>query len=69
MNGYECVQFDRKDRISADQSTQPAVVQQPKAVVSRNGNVAVKGGSATQRKNGKATHFVPDHTKPMKKVF
>jgi hypothetical protein len=28
----------------------------------------VKGGSAAPHKNGKATNFVPDQTKPKKKV-
>jgi hypothetical protein len=28
----------------------------------------VKGGSAAPYKNGKATNFVPDQTKPKKKV-
>jgi hypothetical protein len=29
----------------------------------------VKGGNASPHKNGKATNFVPDQTKPKKKVF
>ena len=68
VNGYECVQFERNDRISTDQPTQPTVVQQPRALVPRSSSAAVKGGSATPNKNGKATHSVPDQTKPMKKV-
>ena len=32
-------------------------------------SAAVKGGSATPRKNGKATNSVPDQTKPKKKVY
>ena len=41
-------------------------VSRPRATVSHNGSAAVKGGSAMPRKNGKATHSVPNQTKPMK---
>ena len=69
MNGYECVQFERKGRIGIDQPAQPVVVQRPPAIVPRNGNVMVKGASAAPHKNGKATNSIPDQTKPKKKVF
>ena len=69
MNGFECVQFKRKDRIDTDQPAQPAAVQQPRAAMPRSGSAVVKGGSAAPCKNGKATHSVPDQTKPMKKAF
>ena len=61
MNGYECVQFEKKDRIGVEQTTQSTAVP-------RNCSATVKGGSGVPRKNGKATHFVPDQTKPRKKV-
>ena len=59
MNGYECVQFERKDRIGIDQPT----------AMLRSSSAAMKGGSAVPRKNGKAINYVPNQTKPMKKVF
>ena len=69
MNGYECVQFERKGRIGTDQPAQPAAVQHHRAIVQRSGNATVKGGSAAPHKNGKATNSVPDQTKPNKKMF
>ena len=48
---------------------QTAIVQRPRVAVSYSGSVAVKGSSATPHKNGKATNYVPDQTKPKKKVF
>ena len=39
VNDNECVQFERKDRISTDQPAQPMTVP-------HNGSVAMKGGSA-----------------------
>ena len=69
MNGYECVQFERKGKIGIDQPTQTMVVQHPRAAVLRSGSAVVKGDSAVPRKNGKATNSAPDQTKPMKKVF
>ena len=35
VNGYERVQFERKDRISTDQPAQTAAVHRPRAVVPR----------------------------------
>ena len=69
MNGYECVQFESKEKIDTDQPAQTVAVQHPRAVVPHGGSAVVKGDSAAPRKNGKATHSVPDQTKPMKKVF
>ena len=54
VNGYECVQFERKGKIGTDQPTQ---------------TTAVPGPSAAPRKNGKAINSVPDPTKPKKKVY
>jgi hypothetical protein len=34
--------------------------------MSHSGSAMVKGDSAAPRKNGKATNFVPDQTKPKK---
>ena len=69
MNGYECVQFERKGKISIDQPAQTAAVRRPQAVVLRSGSATVKGGSAAPHKNVKSTNSVPDQTKPKKKVF
>jgi len=69
VNGYECVQFERKDNFFTDQPAQPMVVSHPRAAVPCSGSATMKGGSATPRKNGKAINYVPDQTKPMKKVF
>ena len=68
VNGFECVQFERKGKIGIDQPTQTAAVQRPRAAVPHSGSATVKGGSAVPHKNGKATHSVLDQTKPMKKV-
>ena len=62
MNGYERVQFERKDRISTDQPAQPMALP-------HSDSATMKGGSAVPRKNGKDINSVPDQTKPMKKVF
>ena len=35
VNGFECVQFERKGKIGIDQPTQTAAVQRPRAVVPR----------------------------------
>ena len=35
VNGYECVQFERKGKISTDQPTQTVAVQRPRAAVPR----------------------------------
>ena len=61
MNGYECVQFERKGKIGIDQPTQTATVP-------HRGSAAVKAGYAAPRKNGKATNSAPNQTKPKKKV-
>ena len=60
VNGYEYVQFERKDRIGIDQPTQLTTVQQPQVAVPRSDSAMVKGGNAVPRKNGKATNSVPD---------
>ena len=62
MNGYECVQFEKKDRIGAEQPAQSTAVP-------CSGSAIVKGGSGVPHKNGKATNSILDQTKPMKKVF
>ena len=69
MNGFECVQFERKGKIGIDQPAQTAVVQRLRATVPHSGSAVVKGGSAVPRKNGKATNSAPDQTKPKKKVY
>ena len=46
VNGYECVQFERKDRISAEQLAQSTAVPHPRATMPCSGSAAVKGGSA-----------------------
>jgi hypothetical protein len=55
VNGYECVQFERKGRIGVEQPTQTVVVHRPQVVVPRSSGAAVKGGSAAPPQNGKAT--------------
>ena len=69
MNGYECVQFERKGKIGTDQPAQTMAMQCPRASVPHSGSAAVKGSNAVPRKNGKATNYVPDQTKPKKKVY
>ena len=69
MNDYECVQFERKGRISTDQPAQPTAVQRPWAVVPRSSSAVMKGGNAMPRKNGKTINSVPDQTKLKEKVF
>jgi hypothetical protein len=54
INGYECMQFERKDRIGIEQPAQIAVVPH--------------SGSAAPRRNGKATNSVPNQTKSKKNV-
>jgi hypothetical protein len=61
-NGYECVKFERKGKIGIDRPAQTA------AVPHHTRSAVVKGGSAAPCKNGKFTNFVPDQTKPKKKV-
>ena len=68
MNGYECVQFERKGKIGTYQPAQNATVQRPRAAVPHSGSAIVKGGSAMPRKNVKATNSTPDQTKSKKKV-
>ena len=62
INGYDCVRFERKERVGTDQSAQTAAVP-------HYGSVAVKAGCTAPRKNGKATNSAPDKTKLKKKVF
>ena len=62
MNGYECVQFERKGKIGTDQPAQTVAVQRPRAIVPHS-------GSAAPHKNGKANNSVPDQIKPKKKVY
>ncbi len=50
MNGSECVQFERKEKIGTDQPAQ-------------SGSAALESGSAAPRKNGKATNLSLDQTK------
>jgi hypothetical protein len=69
INGYECVKFERKGKISTDRPVQIAAVLHHRVAMPHSGSVTVKGGSAAPRKNGKATNFVPNQTKPKKKVF
>ena len=69
VNGYECVQFERKGKIGTYQPAQNATVQRPRAAVPHSGSAIVKGGSAMPRKNVKATNSTPDQTKPKKKVY
>jgi hypothetical protein len=51
VNGFECVQFERREQFGTVQPAQTAVVPHP------------KGGSAAPRKNGKATNLSPNQTK------
>jgi len=51
VNGFECVQFERREQFGTVQPAQTAVVPHP------------KGGSAAPRKNGKATNLSLDQTK------
>jgi hypothetical protein len=60
INGYECVKFERKDKIGIDWPAQIAAVPHHRAVVLHSSNASVKGGSVAPHKNGKATSFVPD---------
>ena len=69
MNGYECVQFERKGKIGIDQPAQTATVQCPRVVVPHSGSATVKGGSATPHKNGMATNSAPGQIKSKKKVY
>jgi len=69
INGYECVKFESKGKIGVERPAQIVSVQRPQAVVPHSGNTTVKGGNVTPHKNGKATNFVPDQTKPGKKVI
>ena len=68
INGYECVKFERKERVGTDQPAQTAVVPQSRAAVPHYSSAVVKAGCAAPRKNGKATNSVPHQTKPKKKV-
>jgi hypothetical protein len=68
INGYECVKFERKGKFGTDRPAQIAIVPHPRVAVLHNGSATVKGSSAAPRKNGKATNFVPNQTKPKKKV-
>ena len=69
INGYECVKFERKERVGTDQPAQTAPVSRSRAVVPHCGSAAVKAGCAAPHKNGKATNSGPDQTKPKKKMF
>jgi hypothetical protein len=60
VNGYECVQFERKGIIGVEQPAQTVIVHRPQAAVPRSGSAMVKGGSVAPRKNGKATNSAPD---------
>jgi hypothetical protein len=51
VNGFECVQFERRGQFGIVQPTQTTAVPHP------------KGGSAAPRKNGKATNLSPNQTK------
>jgi len=51
VNGFECVQFERREEFGTVQPAQTAAVPHP------------KGGSATPRKNRKATNLSPNQTK------
>ena len=68
INGYECVKFERKERVGIDQPTQTVAVPQSRAVVLHHGNVVVKAGCAAPHKNGKAINSAPNQNKPKKKV-
>ena len=59
INGYECVKFERKERVGTDQPAQTAAVP-------HRGSATVKAGGAAPRKNGKATNSAPDQTMPKK---
>jgi hypothetical protein len=68
INGYKCVKFERKGKIGIDWPAQRVAVPHPRATVPHSGSAVVKGSSAAPCKNGKTTNFVPDETKPKKKV-
>ena len=68
INGYECVKFERKERVGTDQPAQTVAVPQSRVAVPHCGSAAVKAGCAAPRKNGKATNSAPNQTKPKKKV-
>ena len=59
MNGYECVSFERKERVGTDQPAQTAAVP-------HHGSAIVKADYAAPCKNGKATNSAPDQTMPKK---
>ena len=61
INDYECVKFERKERVGIEQLAQTAAV-------SHHGSAVVKVGCAAPRKNGKGTNSAPNQIKPKKKV-
>jgi hypothetical protein len=69
INGYECVQFMSKGKVGIDQPVQMVAQKQPRAAQpAKDGSAAMKGGSATPRRKGKATSFSSTHVNPKKEV-
>jgi hypothetical protein len=56
VNGFECVQFERKEQIGIVQPTQTAAVSHKTS------------NTTAPRKNGKAANLTSDQTKPKKKM-
>jgi hypothetical protein len=56
VNGFDCMQSERKEQIGIVQPAQTAAVPHP------------KGSSAALHKNGKATNLTPDQTNPIRKM-
>jgi hypothetical protein len=70
INGYECVQFMSKGKVGTEQPAQKVAQKQPRAAQPAQGSsAAVKGGSATPHRKGKATSSSFALVKPKKKVY
>jgi len=69
INGYECVKFTSKGKIGTEQPAQKVTSRLPRAaLLAKGGSAAVKGGSATPHRKGKATYSSYASDKPKKHV-